>query len=241
MCTVSFFYKGAKDFILTSNRDEAIGRSTLPPHVITFDAVAMLMPKDEVAGGTWIGASEKDRLICLLNGGFVKHARKSHYRKSRGLVVKELLAVDDLLGTLEAYDFNGIEPFTLIVVDWSQNLKLYELVWDELQAHFSELPLTPRIWCSATLYDDEMKKIRNSWFLDFQNKHKMSQLDILDFHENFGVGDKNIDLQIDRGLLKTVSITSFNKNSDAVNSIYRDLLLKENFVNRLAANSLIDG
>ena len=31
MCTVSFIYKGDKDFMLTSNRDEAVNRKTIAP------------------------------------------------------------------------------------------------------------------------------------------------------------------------------------------------------------------
>ena len=51
----------------------------------------MIFPKDELAGGTWIGASEKNTVICLLNGGFQNHKRQPEYRHSRGVVVKDFL------------------------------------------------------------------------------------------------------------------------------------------------------
>ena len=76
MCTVTFLPLGNTDFILTSNRDEQRLRETLPPKIYEEDGVEMLFPKDKVAGGTWIGTSSKKRLVCVLNGGFIKHKRK---------------------------------------------------------------------------------------------------------------------------------------------------------------------
>ena len=44
-----------------------------------------------MAGGTWIGLSDKKRLVCLLNGGYEIHEREASYRVSRGVIVKEVL------------------------------------------------------------------------------------------------------------------------------------------------------
>ena len=82
--------------MLISNRDEAVSRKTIPPKLYEENEVSLVYPKDEVAGGTWIGSSSKNRLLCLLNGAFVKHDRKSSYKKSRGIIVKELLGVSDV-------------------------------------------------------------------------------------------------------------------------------------------------
>ncbi|NND87917.1 MAG: hypothetical protein HKM28_01575, partial [Flavobacteriaceae bacterium] len=128
MCTLTFL-PNAHGFILTSNRDEAPGRATLAPQEYTVEGVKLVFPKDVVAGGTWIGLSEKDRLICLLNGGFEAHQRESAYRLSRGVVVKDLLITDDIISSIEAYDLNGVEPFTIILTKWESALELYELVW----------------------------------------------------------------------------------------------------------------
>ena len=82
MCTVTYLPLGNNDFILTSNRDEDPKRKTIPPKEYLEDGVKLTYPKDELAGGTWIGLSEKSRLICLLNGGFTKHSREESYRMS---------------------------------------------------------------------------------------------------------------------------------------------------------------
>lgn len=229
MCTVSFFYKGGNDFILTSNRDEAIGRETLPPKVKDIKGVKVLSPQDQIAGGTWIGVSDKCRLLCLLNGAYEKHKRKPPYRKSRGIIVNDLLLADNVVKALEEYEFEGVEPFTLLILDWSSELELLEVVWDGETAYFNNLPLIPMLWCSSTLYTQEMKKIRNDWFLDFQKNNDADAESIFNFHEHYGVGDKNIDLQIDRGMLKTVSITAVNKTDDAVVMKYKDLQLQKTY------------
>jgi len=62
MCTVTFIPQGNNNFILTSNRDEAIGRKTLPPDFYDIEDTKMLFPRDAVAGGSWIGLSEKSHL-----------------------------------------------------------------------------------------------------------------------------------------------------------------------------------
>lgn len=224
MCTVSFIYKGENNFLLTSNRDEGVDRRTIAPKNYIDKGIELLYPKDEVAGGTWVGVSSKNRLLCLLNGAFVKHVRRAEYSKSRGIIVKELLVIDNLFDVINEYDFSGVEPFTLLMVDWQKDLRLIELVWDEEKAHITELPLESRIWSSSTLYTGPMKEIRKVWFADYLENNESTAASVFQFHESYEVGDKDIDLQIDRGGLKTVSITAFDKQSDVVSVRYKDLL-----------------
>jgi len=223
MCTVTFIPKGNSDFILTSNRDEAVGRTTLAPDFYTIDGVKMLFPKDAVAGGSWIGISEKNSMICLLNGGFENHIRVENYKMSRGVVVKELLKADDLSAAIDEFDYKGIEPFTIIAIDWSSGLKATELVWDGYKAHITLLPDTPKIWSSSTLYNASMKEKRQNWFEDFLNKNTLEATHMHRFHTTAGEGDKNIDVCMDRGLLKTVSVTQVEKTEDDCVMTYFDL------------------
>lgn len=224
MCTVSFIYRGNKDFMLISNRDEAVNRKTIPPKQYEDNDITLVYPKDEVAGGTWIGASSKNRMLCLLNGAFVKHDRESSYKKSRGIIVKELLEVGDVFTEIHQYDFNDIEPFTLLIVDWNSELKLIELIWDGINTQITNLPLEPKIWSSSTLYNSEMKTFRKQWFKEYLNQNGSSSEELLYFHEHYGVGDPMLDLKIDRGLLKTVSITMFEKKEEDIQIVYKDLL-----------------
>ncbi len=122
MCTVTFIPQFNNGFVLTSNRDEAPGRETFSPETYNEEGVQLLYPKDALAGGTWIGVSQMQRAVTLMNGGFVAHKRKDSYRKSRGVVVKDFLKAEDLKAAIASYDFNDIEPFTAIIVEWKQDV-----------------------------------------------------------------------------------------------------------------------
>ena len=224
MCTVSFISKSNSDFIFTSNRDEAPGRDTFPPKIYEEEGVRLLYPKDAVAGGTWIGVSERKRAVSLMNGGFVPHKRKSYYRRSRGLVVKDFLVSEDLRSELTAYDFQEIEPFTAVVVEWIKEIELFTLVWDGETLHIIKEPLVPKIWSSSPLYPKNSRSKREQWFSGFlSGMGNVLSEDILRFHKTAGEGDPKTNLIMDRGFVKTKSITQIIKTGGVVEMHYEDL------------------
>ncbi|WP_109851682.1 NRDE family protein [Aquimarina sp. AU58] len=227
MCTVTLVPTQENNFILTSNRDEAVNRKTLFPEFYQVNKTRMLFPKDAVAGGTWIGVSDKNTMICLLNGGFEIHERSSSYRQSRGVVVRDLLGADDLEKAIHAYNYKGIEPFTIVAANWQSDLLLFELVWDGQQKHLRRLEKKTHIWSSSTLYTKDMKATRRKWFAAHENQNGLTPMTLLDFHKNAGIGDKDVDLQIDRGFLKTRSITQVVKNEEELSMRYENLQNKE--------------
>lgn len=228
MCTITFIPKSNHSFILTSNRDEAPGRDTFPPEVYEENGAKLMYPKDALAGGTWIGLSDYKRVVCLMNGGFVAHERKAFYRKSRGVVVKDFLKAENLRSAIENYDFDEIEPFTIVFVEWINDLRLYQLVWDGVAYHFSEEPLAPQIWSSSPLYPEDLKKKREKWFSEFLFENlKPSEEELLQFHKIAGEGNLLSNLVMDRGFVKTKSITQIVNNNDKVSMRYEDLQKNE--------------
>ncbi|WP_347373025.1 NRDE family protein [Aequorivita sp. Q41] len=226
MCTITFVPKSNGNFVLTSNRDEAPGRETFSPKLYIEEGLKLVYPKDAVAGGTWIGVSEKKRVVCLMNGGFVAHKRHSFYIKSRGLVVKDLLKTENLKDEISGYDFHEIEPFTVVIVEWRREVVLFQLVWDGLKYHFSEEPLAPKIWSSSPLYPESLKKKREHWFSEFLFENiSPSDKEILEFHKTAGEGDLKSNLIMDRGFIKTKSITQLNRLNETVEMRYEDLQL----------------
>ncbi|NMH88508.1 NRDE family protein [Flavivirga algicola] len=223
MCTVTIIPKANNGFVLTSNRDEAPERISISPDFYIINGVKTLFPKDQVSGGTWVGLSEKNRVICVLNGGFKLHERKLSYRKSRGVVAKDFMIADDIEITIEAYNFLDIEPFTIIVIDWNTDLKFYELVWDGENKYFRQLPNEPKIWSSSTLYSEAMKKERLSWFESFKNENELNEASLLEFHKTAGRGNEDFGVIIDRGFVKTTSITQVTKKMDSAEMHYENL------------------
>jgi hypothetical protein len=226
MCTVTLIPKGTNDFVLTSNRDEAPNRTTIAPEFYEINKTKLLYPKDEVAGGSWIGVSEKQRVLCVLNGGFEMHKRKASYRLSRGLVLKDLLVADNLSEAIENYNLKDIEPFTLVMVEWNSSMQFKELVWDGTKKHFSNLPLEPKIWSSSSLYNAEMKKERLKWFDDFKKETELSAKTIMKFHKTAGKGNEDFGVIMDRFFVKTTSITQITKTNNEVQMSFENLQTK---------------
>lgn len=239
MCTVSIFYKGNNDFVLTSNRDEAPNRKALSPSFYTIKNTKVLMPKDELSGGSWIGASANNRVVCLLNGGFEIHKRASEYRKSRGIVVSDLLSFEDI-NDAQKYNYTNIEPFTIVIADWNTGLKFYEIVWDGIEAHFNQLSLTDHIWSSSTLYTKEKKQARRHWFEVFKAENILSSKTLLEFHKTAGKSNLDFGVIMDRGFVKTTSITQIEKTDDVVSMAFYDLNTSKSSVKTLKFSETVN-
>ncbi len=225
MCTVTYLPLGENEFILTSSRDVPFVRKRAEsPKMYIEDSVELTYPKDGDASGTWIGTSSKNRLICLLNGGYKYHASKDKYRKSRGIIVKELLKLDNISDALTQIDLVDIEPFTLVIIDWNGSLQLYEFVWTGAKKHLINIPKVPHIWSSSTLYNDATKKLRQDWFGEWQSGvEKYQQKNIINFHKTAGTGNLETDLLMKRKKGGTVSITSISRIKDKLHWIYEDM------------------
>ncbi|WNH09350.1 NRDE family protein [Thalassobellus suaedae] len=233
MCTVTLIPKGKNDFVLTSNRDEAPSRISLASDFYEVDNTTLLFPKDELSGGTWIGVSEKNRLICVLNGGFEYHERKKTYRMSRGVVAKDFMVAETILATIDTYDLQDVEPFTMVIADWNDALKFYELVWDGKEKHFTVLPLEPKIWSSSTLYNSAMRNERLKWFENFKTENTLTASSLLTFHKTAGQGNDDYGVIMNRGFVKTTSITQVEKQCDALEMRY------ENFQDNLVTTKTL--
>lgn len=229
MCTVTFLPKGPQSYILTSNRDETPKRAALHPAEYSIFGRTLYFPKEPLAGGTWIVTDRQRFTLCLLNGAFVLHERNPPYRLSRGQMVLEFFKYANVSTFLGEYNFSGIEPFTLVLVDSTDKTELTELVWDGITAHIRK-PSTsePHIWSSATLYPKEIANQRRDWFRAWLQEHQgFEQTDIIDFHKYGGRGDLWNNFVMKRGdNLETVSITSIEKG-DEFSIKYEDLLTKE--------------
>ena len=211
MCTVSYIPSG-EGFFLTSNRDEAPGRNirTIATERLK-SGVQAKYPQDPQSKGSWIACGDSGRVVCLLNGGFEAHQRKAPYRLSRGIVVLEAMDEYDISGFMERFDFNGIEPFTLLSF---QDNQVLECVWDGNRRHLMECaPDQSQIWSSSTLYNPLYRKKRAELFYEWRAGNEYpSQSDIFRFHQSGGTGDKYNDFVMNRGdVVRTISITGIRK------------------------------
>lgn len=228
MCTVTFLPRENGDFIFTSSRDEDSSRETVFPKVYLEDGHKFLYPKDVKAGGTWVALSEDERLVCLLNGGFYKHKHTGNYTRSRGLIVKEALKAENIKWFVEDVDLEGVEPFTMIAIDWSFLTICVELIWDGKKKHIRVLSHKPKIWSSSTLYNVEMRKERESWFSDLLKIDDTPSFDsVIKFHLDDSKGTAETSVKMKRESVETLSITSIVKSDNGVVMFYKDVLTGE--------------
>lgn len=227
MCTLSFVPQSNNGFLLTSNRDEAVARKgALPPKTYESNGIQVTYPKDGEANGTWLAAADNGFMLCLLNGAFTKHHRQPPYKHSRGLVILHFFQFNDVNRFYDDYDFERIEPFTLVFVN-SHTQSITEMRWDGERKYLSEKEWNaPHIWSSATLYEPEVVTQREIWFHDFLAENPHADLNNLLYFHHFGGGadEHNRFLMNRNNVLKTISITGIKKCEQNTFMHYEDLL-----------------
>lgn len=117
MCTLILAWRVFEDapICVAANRDEAVDRPSTPPTVRAGDP-AVLAPRDERVGGTWIGYNESGLLVAVTNRWVPGDGERS-----RGLLVDDALgersaadALDCVRSELRRHTY---APFHLLIVD----------------------------------------------------------------------------------------------------------------------------
>ena len=118
MCTLAFALRPSPGVTLavTGNRNEFLARPAAPPRVWP-DMPGVLMPRDEQAGGTWLGLTASGLFVCITNR---RGAAPDPSRRSRGLLVLDALRARDaasvraLCSAIPGNRYNG---FHLVFAD----------------------------------------------------------------------------------------------------------------------------
>ncbi|WP_291131034.1 NRDE family protein [Flavobacterium sp. UBA7682] len=231
MCTVSFVNANGK-IIITSNRDEKIIRpNAIEPKTYLLNDKKVIFPKDNKAGGTWYAIDEHSNVLVLLNGAEEKHVLKDSYRKSRGLIVLDLIGSESPLEAWKAIDLDHIEPFTLVLFE---NQNLYQLRWNELEKSTLALETNQsHIWSSSTLYSAAIREKRANWFSTFlDTQPEVNEEELFNFHRYTEKDNNEHGLVINRNdILKTLSITQTIIEKNKVSIHYNDLITERDFSN----------
>jgi uncharacterized protein with NRDE domain len=224
MCTVSFVASNGKTTI-TSNRDEKVIRpSAIEPKNYLINNKNIIFPKDLKAGGTWFAVDQTGTILVLLNGANEKHQVAHSYRKSRGLIVLDMISSVSPKDFWQEIDLNNIEPFTLVLF---QDKELFQLRWNGINKDKTSLDTKKNhVWSSATLYSKEIRENRNDWFYTFlASKTEVSDQEILHFHRYTETENQENGLVINRNdELKTLSITQAVTEINKVSILHHDLI-----------------
>lgn len=211
--------------IITSNRDEkTIRTQAIPPKSYTIDGKDLFFPKDPQAGGTWFVANTHGTILVLLNGADEKHEPQPPYKKSRGLMVLELISSDSPKDFWKEIELQNIEPFTLVLF---QNQELFQLRWNGSKKAAVVLDVSKNhIWSSATLYPSDVRIQRARWFHTFMNScFAISEKKMHDFHRYTEQENDENGLVINRNdVVKTLSITQSVIEQSKVSILHYDLV-----------------
>jgi uncharacterized protein with NRDE domain len=221
MCTVSFVNSNQK-IIITSNRDEKTVRAAMEPQKYIINDTEVTFPKDSQSGGTWYAITDS-KILVLLNGASEKHIPKPPYRRSRGLIVLDLICSENLLNYWDTIDLENIEPFTLVYFDG----QLFQLRWNGIEKEGIELDASKNhIWSSSTLYSKEIRTERERWFREFvKDKSIISEEDLFHFHRYTKKENTINGLIINRNDdLKTLSITQSVVEKNQIKLLHHDLV-----------------
>jgi len=227
MCTVSY-YPGNGSAIITSNRDEHVGRPhAWAPTEQVHGHTVLYYPKDPRAGGTWFCVSEHGHVFVLLNGAVEKHISRPPYRLSRGQVLLQLAASTNWLQYWQHTSMLGIEPFTVVCYTGHT---LVQLQWNGIQQTLQYLPAdVPHIWSSATLYTAPVIQARAQWYARFiaEQVPGVTPESLLYFHGNTQPGDQHNGLVINRNnTMITRSITQCVLQPGSFTLHHHDLVTK---------------
>lgn len=229
MCTVSFVNVN-DTIIITSNRDEkTIRPSAIPPKEYRINGKNVIFPKDPKAGGTWFAVDTNGTVLVLLNGADEKHNVVLPYRKSRGLIVLDMISRESPRDYWDAIDLDNIEPFTLVLF---QDRALFQLRWNGNQKETTPLEIHKNhIWSSSTLYPQAIREQRASWFYSFLDaNHEISATQLLKFHRYAEGQNQENGLVINRNdAMKTLSITQSLIEKNKVEIVHCDLTLQKDY------------
>lgn len=120
MCTLTFAWQvfAERPLVVAANRDEAYARDTSPPQAWTLSSGRRAVaPRDEEAGGTWMGYNEDGVFVALTN----RWVESPEGDRSRGQLVLDALdspSAEDAARTVEReLDERHYEGFYLLLAD----------------------------------------------------------------------------------------------------------------------------
>jgi uncharacterized protein with NRDE domain len=119
MCTLLAAVCVHPDFplVVAANRDERLDRRASGPRAWTEGPVPFVAPRDEVAGGTWLGVNARGVFVAVTNRF---GALRDGARRSRGQLVVEALghrSAGALHAWLSSVEVRAFNPFHLLYAD----------------------------------------------------------------------------------------------------------------------------
>jgi hypothetical protein len=119
MCTVTVV-PHETGIRLMCNRDERRSRpAALPPQVHELGGRLAVFPVDPQGGGSWVGVNDTGIVVTLLNVSGPSQSASQEPKRSRGLIVREVLrcgSLSQVLETVAGLDARQFDMFRLVAI-----------------------------------------------------------------------------------------------------------------------------
>lgn len=188
-----------------------------PPRLHERDGVSFLAPVDPDGGGTWMLANARGLLVCLLNRWHEEAPVVEHASLSRGLLVMEMGALENVPAVeerLRLEDLRTVRPFTMVGFDpvgeraWTWNTR-------ELTVARPVQPLT-----SSSFHYEEVAAARERRFHELCCAPPTGEHLLERFHADTEDGPSAFTVRMCRSDAQTMSRSQVRVDHDGVRWIY---------------------
>jgi hypothetical protein len=217
MCTITVVphERGVR---LVCNRDERRTRpAALPPRIHHLGGHPALFPRDPQGGGTWIGVNGAGIAVALLNRCRTVDANDTTPKRSRGLVVRELLRCTSLsqaAAAVEALDPRAFEPFQVVIVGERRVLAATSAAGTRIRCTAQRFA-KPLLFTSSSLGDRLVDGPRRRLFDRLVVRSRAGWLSgQAQFHEHQWRDRPDISVRMERDDARTVSRTKIDVTND---------------------------
>ena len=225
MCTVTIVPAG-DGFRLGCNRDERRDRAAAsPPALHGLPHRTAIFPVDPVGRGTWVGVNNAGLAAALLNRTIDVAPPVDSPRRSRGLIVPDVLdcaSLNDALEMAVALNANDFDRFRLVIV---QQATVATLTSDGTTLAVEVTDLTrPLMLTSSSLGDALVEGPRRRLFERMFAGEERSWLRAQSrFHRHQWRSRRDISVRMERADARTVSHTVVDVSALEIELRYRAL------------------
>jgi hypothetical protein len=214
MCTLTLIAveraDGPPGLRLVMNRDEQRDRpaAVAPCWRELSGGVRAVWPTDPAGGGTWIAATSRGLVLCLLNLNLEPRPFLPEGLLSRGLIIPSVVesaGAVGVVGALERLELRRFAPFRLVVAERGGGV--WECRWDRERLRSVEHAALPLCFVSSGLGDSRVEgRLRLFEERVAQTGFTAGEQDA--FHQHGWEGEPEISVMMSRAEARTVSVTT---------------------------------
>jgi hypothetical protein len=224
MCTLSIIPLGKAgsrigEFRVVMNRDESPSRpAALPPawHELG-GGNGGLWPTDPLGGGTWIGASRRGIVLCVLNRNLEPTPELPSGLASRGTIIPAVLGMDrleELEGKVRGLRLERFAPFRCVgIAGDGAEISIRSVCWELDRLVVDPPAKVPMCYVSSGLGDSKVG-VRLELF-DKTLRRRATPQAQREFHHHRWADRPEVSVLMSRRGARTVSITTVEVRSGA--------------------------